>query len=132
MSELMKKLPTDALKIVVEKNKKKNRMFLVPKYKAQGLISLIEEFEIDSKINENKIDTNTTDIFSNLNQKYSKPGAILRGARLKEGLSQKKLAEQMKIPPNHISEMEHGKRPIGKKMSQRFSKILKINYKVFL
>ena len=38
----------------------------------------------------------------------------------------------MKNSQTYISEMEHGKRPIGKKMSQRFSKILKINYKVFL
>ena len=132
MSELMKKLPTDALKIVVERSKKKHRMFLVPKSKVQGLISLIEEFEIDNKVNTPTLDMNTTSIFSDLNQKYSKPGAILRGVRLKEGLSQKKLAEQMKIPQNHILEMEHGKRPIGKKMSQRFSKILKINHKVFL
>ena len=132
MSELMKKLPTDALKIIVEKNKRKHRMFLVPKSKAKGVISLIEEFEVNNEINTNTIDANTAGVFSDLNQKYSKPGAILRGARLKEGLSQKKLAEQMRIPQNHISEMEHGKRPIGKKMSQRFSKILKINYKVFL
>ena len=79
-----------------------------------------------------KADVDTISIFSDLNQKYSKPGAILRGVRLKEGLSQKKLPEQMKISQTYISEMEHGKRPIGKKMSQRFSKILKINYKVFL
>ena len=132
MLELMKKLPTDALKIIVEKGKRKHRMFLVPKNKIQGVIALIKQFEIDNKINKDKADIDIISIFSNLNQKYSKPGAILRGARLKEGLSQKKLAEQMKISQTHISEMEHGKRPIGKKMSQRFSKILKINYKVFL
>ncbi len=128
----MKKLPTNALKIIIEKDKRKHRMFLVPKNKAQGVIALIKQFEIDNKINKDKADIDTMGIFSNLNQKYSKPGAILRGARLKEGLSQKKLADQMKIAQTHISEMEHGKRPIGKKMSQRFSKILKINYKVFL
>ena len=132
MSELMKKLPTDALKIIVEKDKKKHRMFLVPKNKAQGVIALIKQFEVDNKINKDKADIDTMGIFFNLNQKYSKPGAILRGARLKEGLSQKKLADQMKIAQTHVSEMEHGKRPIGKKMSQRFSKVLKINYKVFL
>ena len=132
MLELMKKLPTDALKIIVEKGKRKHRMFLVPTNKVQGITALIKQFGIDNKINKDKADIDIISIFSNLNQKYSKPGAILRGARLKEGLSQKKLAEQMKNSQTHISEMEHGKRPIGKKMSQRFSKILKINYKVFL
>ena len=107
-------------------------MFLVPKNKVQGVIALIQQFEIDNKINKDKVDIDAMGIFSNLNQKYGKPGAILRGARLKEGLSQKKLAEQIKISQTPISEMEHGKRPIGKKMSQRFSKVLKINYQAFL
>ena len=80
MSELMKKLPTDALKIIVEKGKRKHRMFLVPKNKIQGVIVLIKQFEIDNKINKDKADINIISIFSNLNQKYSKPGAILRGA----------------------------------------------------
>ena len=63
---------------------------------------------------------------------YTLPGASLRGARRKEGISQTALAAKLKIPPSNISEMESGKRPIGKKMARRLSKVLKIDYRVFL
>jgi plasmid maintenance system antidote protein VapI len=36
------------------------------------------------------------------------------------------------IPQRHISEMENGKRPIGKEMAKRLGKALNIGYKVFL
>jgi Helix-turn-helix len=41
-------------------------------------------------------------------------GQTLAGARGKEGLSQRQLAALTGIPQRHISEMENGKRPIGK------------------
>ena len=81
---------------------------------------------------ESKKTINTADVFSDLNQKYSKSGAILKGARLKEDLSQKKLGQKLNLPQNLISNMERGKKPIDKKMAQRLSKILKIPYKAFL
>ena len=43
------------------------------------------------------------------------PGVLLSGARYREGLTQAQLAEKAGIPRRHISEMESGKRPIGKK-----------------
>ena len=60
------------------------------------------------------------------------PGAMLAGARGKEGLTQKQLSELTGIPQRHISEMENGKRPIGKEMAKRLGKALNISYKVFL
>ena len=60
------------------------------------------------------------------------PGVCLRGARYKEGLTQKQLAELTGIPQRHISMMENGKRPIGKEMAKRLGKALNIGYKVFL
>jgi plasmid maintenance system antidote protein VapI len=36
------------------------------------------------------------------------------------------------IPQRHISEMENGKRPIGKEMAKKLGKALNISYKVFL
>ncbi len=56
----------------------------------------------------------------------------LRGARKREGLTQKELARLVDVNQNHISEMEHGKRPIGKDMARRLGKVLKVNYRVFL
>jgi DNA-binding XRE family transcriptional regulator len=56
----------------------------------------------------------------------------LRGARKRETLTQKELARLVGVSQTHISEMEHGKRPIGKDMARRLAKVLKVNYRVFL
>jgi ribosome-binding protein aMBF1 (putative translation factor) len=59
-------------------------------------------------------------------------GVCLVGARGKEGLTQKQLSELTGIPQRHISEMENGKRPIGKEMAKKLGKALNIGYRVFL
>lgn len=59
-------------------------------------------------------------------------GKALVGARYREGFTQIQLAEKTGIPQRHISEMENGKRPIGKEMAKRLGKALNISYKVFL
>jgi hypothetical protein len=59
-------------------------------------------------------------------------GKALAGARYREGLTQTELSELTGIPQRHISEMETGKRPIGKEMAKRLGKVLNISYKVFL
>jgi hypothetical protein len=40
-------------------------------------------------------------------------GLALRGARYREGLTQRQLADLTEIPQRHISEMESGERQIG-------------------
>ncbi|MRR17985.1 MAG: XRE family transcriptional regulator [Deltaproteobacteria bacterium] len=60
------------------------------------------------------------------------PGVALSGARIKEGLTQRKLAEKLKITQGHVSEMEHGKRSIGKAMAKKIAYILNVDYKIFL
>jgi DNA-binding XRE family transcriptional regulator len=59
-------------------------------------------------------------------------GLALKGARKRESLTQKQLAGLLGISQTHISEMEHGKRPIGKEMAKRLARVLKVNYRVFL
>jgi len=56
----------------------------------------------------------------------------LAGARYREGLTQIALSRLSGIPQRHISEMENGKRSIGKEMAKRLGKALNISYKVFL
>jgi DNA-binding transcriptional regulator YiaG len=60
------------------------------------------------------------------------PGACLAGLRYREGVSQRKLAELTGIPQRHISEMENGKRPIGKERAKALAKALNTDYRVFL
>lgn len=75
---------------------------------------------------------NWRDVFKDEIKKYSEAGISLRGLRSREELTQKQLAKKLGISQHHISEMEHGKRPIGKKMAQKLAKILKTNYRLFL
>jgi DNA-binding XRE family transcriptional regulator len=56
----------------------------------------------------------------------------LRGARKREGLTQKELAHLLGVSQTHISEMERNKRPIGKEMARRMAKVLRADYRVFL
>jgi transcriptional regulator with XRE-family HTH domain len=60
------------------------------------------------------------------------PGVSLLGARTKEGMTQTRLSELTGIPQRHLSMMEHGKRPIGKKNARLLGKVLKVDYRVFL
>ena len=59
-------------------------------------------------------------------------GKALAGARYREGLTQIELSKLTGIPQRHISEMENGKRIIGKEMAKRLGRALNISYKVFL
>jgi hypothetical protein len=61
-----------------------------------------------------------------------RPGRMLRAARTKEDLSQIQLAHLTGIPQRHISEMEHGKRAIGKERAKKLAEALQIDYHVFL
>ncbi|MCM0081955.1 helix-turn-helix domain-containing protein [Geomonas sp. Red32] len=59
-------------------------------------------------------------------------GVAVRGARGKEGLTQKQLSALTGIAQHHISEMENGKRPIGKDVAKKLAHALNIDYRVFL
>lgn len=60
-------------------------------------------------------------------------GLALRGARHREGFTQRQLAEMTGIPQRHISEMECGKRQIGRERAKRLAEALQVSdYRVFL
>ena len=59
-------------------------------------------------------------------------GVFLAGARHREGLTQRELAEKSGIAQRHISEMENGKRPIGKKNAKALATALNADYRAFL
>jgi DNA-binding XRE family transcriptional regulator len=56
----------------------------------------------------------------------------LRAYRHREGLTQKQLAERSGIPQHHISEMENGKRSIGKERAKRLAAALNCDYRRLL
>ncbi|MFH0785700.1 MAG: helix-turn-helix transcriptional regulator [Pseudomonadota bacterium] len=56
----------------------------------------------------------------------------LRAYRTREDLTQRELADKVGIPQRHISEMETGKRVIGKEMAKRFAEVLGVDYRALL
>jgi DNA-binding XRE family transcriptional regulator len=66
-------------------------------------------------------------VFPDLHQ-----GSAIRGLRLREGLTQEQLARRLGVKRTNLSEMENGKRPIGKNMAKRLAQVLKTDYKIFL
>lgn len=65
-------------------------------------------------------------------KRHSEGGLMLRGSRSKEDVTQKELAQALGISQHHISEMENGKRPIGKEMAKRLADYFKTDYRIFL
>ena len=72
------------------------------------------------------------EVFKEGIEEFSEIGLMLKGGRYKMGLTQKELAEKIGVKTHHISEMEHGKRHIGKNIAQRLAKVFNVDYRVFL
>lgn len=75
---------------------------------------------------------NADDIFSTLNRKYTKPGALLCGLRIRENLTQIEMAKQIRVTQSDISQMENGTRSIGRKIAKRIEKLFGVDYHSFL
>lgn len=51
--------------------------------------------------------------FKEMDKKYTEAGALLRGTRHRERLSQKEFAKSIEVTQSDLSKMESGKRSIG-------------------
>lgn len=51
-------------------------------------------------------------------------GRMLKGLRLREGLTQKALADAIGVPQSHISEYEKNKRPVPEAKAEELAKLL--------
>lgn len=60
------------------------------------------------------------------------PGDRLDAERFKRSMTQNRLSELTDIPQHHISEMENGKRSIGKATAKKLAGVFKIDYRFFL
>ena len=74
------------------------------------------------------VDEFIQECFGNLPQ-----GAIaLKGLRNREGLTQSKLGEILGIQQTNISQMERGKRSIGKASAKKIAELFHSDYRIFL
>ena len=72
------------------------------------------------------------DYFKSVYGDFPKAAVYLSGLRHREGLTQIELAKLLGVAQYNISKMENGKRPIGKEMAKRLSKLFKTDYRLFL
>lgn len=72
------------------------------------------------------------EVFGEFFKKYTKAGALLKGTRAREDLTQVEFAKMIGVTQANLSAMENGKRPIGKIIAKRIEKIFKVNYRYFL
>ena len=60
------------------------------------------------------------------------PASMLKGARYREDMTHVQLWDKTGIPRRHISDMENGRRPIGKQIARKLFEVLGVDYRVFL
>lgn len=70
--------------------------------------------------------------FAKLEEQYTKAGVLLKGLRVRENLSQVEFAKKIKVTQANLSNMENGKRPIGKIVAKGIEKVFGTSYRYFL
>lgn len=89
---------------------------------------IAEQYRVSGVATSKKAD----DVFASINKKYTKPGALLRGIRARENLTQIQLAKKIKVTQSDISQMENGTRKIGRVIAKRIEKLFSVDYRSFL
>ena len=73
---------------------------------------------------DDKINIEETDFYKEM--EVNRTGNLLEAARIKANMSQKQLADAMKIRQTMVSEYENGRRRVTRSMAEQFAKELKI------
>lgn len=118
----------DEMTVTVDTGRK-SRTYHLPlsmRHEIEGfIVSQLKQASLEKSIPAEKV-------LLELADDIQRPASMLRGARYKAGMTQKKLAGVLEIYQHHLSEMEHGKRPIGKNMAKKLAETLDCDYRVFL
>ncbi len=126
MLEPTKKHPTNTAHKQVFYIVEDNITYAIPK-------KIAEKYRVKAKTTRNKNQGKTPEeLFAELDRKYGKAGALLRGVRARESLTQVEFSKKLGVSQNNLSKMENGKRPIGKIIAKRIEKIFGANYRYFL
>lgn len=123
----MKALPTKhaTYKVVIEMPGKARRLSFVPAEHFRKLEAFLEKYGESESIP-------WEDLAKNRIAKYKKSGLALRGARYREGFSQKELAKRTGVSQENISKMENGQRVIGEKAAKKLDKALRMDDRLLM
>lgn len=125
MSAPMKKHHTKKDELPIQIGSKSPRMYLVPKSVAEAITEILKDYEQEETVA-------WRDAFKDVFQQTSELATILRGARAKEGMTQKELAEALGVGQAYISQIEKGSRQINVAFAKKLAKVFNTDYKVFL
>lgn len=125
MSEAMKKRHTNDEMISIQFGKKKSLLYVVPKRISKAIGDLLNEYQLEDS-------SPWREAMAEKFKETSEQAAKLRGARAKENMAQKELADKLEVTQGYISQIEKGDREITKPLAKKLSKIFGTNYKVFL
>lgn len=128
MSEHMKKPHTNSLiEITVHGNP--NTKFVIPRSASPKLLDFLRALQSHD---ENAELVPADEVFKDLDEKYGKTGTTIRGLRVRDGITQKNLAQKLAIHQTHISQIENGKRVVGKNLARKLAKVFRTDYRLFL
>lgn len=142
MSVLTKKRPTKHHKNEIRQKRflifiEDSKTYKIPKSVANNYIVTdieIKDLErpaaITPKISRDSISSD--EVFSNFEAHFTRSGALLKGLRVRENLTQMEFARKIGITQPNLSSMENGHRPIGKEIAKRIGTKFKVNYRYFL
>ena len=124
MQEHMKKLHTEAVSMT----------FTGPIAMMQTAIEAMQQlgFQEDQRNRAQQVEDSIPWRESTYFKNMPFPGSYLAGFRHREDMTQMELAERSGIPRRHISEMENGKRPIGKVNAKKLAEALNIDPRLLL
>ncbi|MBT6120213.1 hypothetical protein HOH45_01950 [bacterium] len=112
----------------------------VPKEKLDGILAIVgEQLKEYGSLNDDdyavdpwkKLNANITKSLGG-NVKFHTSALAVKGARIREGLTQANLAEKIGMARHNLSLVETAKRPVGKKLAYKFGTFFGNDYKLFL
>ncbi|MBS0621520.1 MAG: helix-turn-helix transcriptional regulator [Verrucomicrobia bacterium] len=110
-------------KVIIEIPGNKKRLSFVPEKHLHKLEAFLQKY---GQVESLPWETLAKDRIA----KYKKSGLALRGARYREGLSQKELSKRTGISQENISKMENGQRVVGEKVAKKLAKVLHIDFEL--
>ncbi|MFN7095937.1 MAG: helix-turn-helix domain-containing protein [Gammaproteobacteria bacterium] len=72
------------------------------------------------------------EVFAKMDREQTRSGALLKGLRCRENMTQIQFAKKIGITQANLSSMEHGRRAIGKDIAKRIQAVFKVDYRYFL
>lgn len=124
----------DAIKAKIKEDLSVFKKFYFKQFELDD-VSFIKELQNEFEYLLHRTDTETIsadEAFKDLTDRYGKAGALLKGIRIREGLTQTEFAKLIHTTQANLSSMENRTRPIGKNKAKIIAEKFGVDYQYFL